>query len=374
VAIKLQSVDEISQSAAGDINASVLNRPIQQLSVNVQILARELETVSASRNIISNSKCTAAVKAGIPVSWSATGKEFEPALSGSRPAVGICTLKHADTMCDVQMGGFIQAIDLTESTGVAIPAAGLYYLSQTTAGKMVNVRPIVGIQHPVMFADGQGGAYLYNSGEYLPLQGLQGIQGIPGATGATGAAGATGATGPAALPSLASGRWYTGPLSYAPAGINANLPGNQLLAIPFAAPGGATIKELGVKILGAGDPGSEGKLGIYKDLNNYPGELLSASNGVFNGGSAGPKSVSVIDTVLTAGQLVWLVVLANSSLMGLFSFDRTSAWAFMGWGDGFADPVIGYAVDFPYATLPSIYPSSANELVSVVPAIFAKVK
>ncbi len=374
MAIKLQSIDEISQAAAGDINASALNKPMQQLSVNIQIIARELETISASRNIISNSKCAATVKVGMPVSWSAPRKEFEPALSGSRPAVGICTLKHADTMCDVQMGGFIQAIDLTESTSLAIPEAGLYYLSQTTAGKMVNVRPIVGIQHPVMFADGQGGAYLYNSGEYLPLQGLQGIQGIPGTAGAPGPTGATGPTGPAALPSLASGRWYTGPLSYAQAGVNSNLPGNQLLAVPFSAPGGATIKELGVKILGAGDPGSEGKLGIYKDLNNYPGDLLSASNGVFNGGSAGPKSVSVSDTVLTAGQLVWLVVLANSSMMGLFSFDRTNAWAFMGWGDGFADPVIGYAKDFTYATLPSTFPGGANEMVSVVPAIFAKVK
>jgi hypothetical protein len=374
VAIVLAPVDSLTQAETGDINASSLNKPLQQLSNNQQLLQQELAAISSNRIIATNNRCVAAVAVGMPVCWWAPTNSFEPAIAGVRPAVGLCIAKHGDVLCDVQMGGYITSIDLTASTGEAIPAAGIYYVSQTTAGLLLSIRPTAGIQHPLLFADGQGGAFLYNAGEYLPLQGLQGIQGIPGTTGAVGATGATGATGPAALPAMASGRWYLGPISFSPMGANANLPGNQLLAVPFAAPGGVTLSELGIKILAAGNPGDEGKLGIYANAGNYPGSLLTAANGVFNGGSAGPKSISITDTVLAAGQLVWLVVLANSSSMGLYSIPKEGAWAYMGWDNGFLDPVLGYAIDYTYSSLPATFPSSANELTAIIPAIFAKVK
>lgn len=374
MSIVLQPITPLTQAETGDLNASTLNRPVQQLDGNIQLLKQELDAIGSNKIIATNNKCASTVKVGMPVCWWSLTSSFEPALAGVRPAVGICIAKHGDVLCDVQMGGYIASIDLTASAGSATPTAGIYYVSQTIAGMLLGVRPTSGIQHPIIFADGQGGAFLYNAGEYLPLQGVQGIQGIPGTAGATGETGATGATGPAALPAMASGRWYLGPISLSPMGANANLPGNTLLAIPFAAPGGATLSELGVKILAAGNPGDEGKLGIYANAGNYPGSLLTAANGVFNGGSAGPKSISITDTVLAAGQLVWLVVLANSSSMGLYSVPKEGAWAFMGWGNGFLDPVLGYSIDYTYSSLPATFPPSANELTAIVPAIFAKVK
>ena len=370
----LKPVDTLSQSDAGDINASTLNRPILQLRDNILLLQQELNSLVGNSNIQLGVKCSSAVSVGSPVSWAMTGTELELALAGSKPCVGLCIAKHGDTLCDIQVGGFIASVDMTESAGVANPPVGLYYLSQTTPGTVSSVRPATGVQHPIFYSNGQGGIYLYNSGEYLPIPGPQGIQGIPGSTGATGAQGATGATGPAALPAMAAGRWYTGPLSYSPNGVNSNLPGNQLIAVPFSAPGGVTLSELGIKILSAGNPGDEGKLGIYADSNNYPGALITAANGVFNGGSAGPKTISIADTVIAPGRLVWLTILANSSQMGLYSTPREAAWAFMGWGNGFMDPVLGYMIDYTYGALPSTFPPSANELTAVIPTVFAKVK
>lgn len=365
------SISFLTPSETGSLSSSVLNRPLTQLAGNVEYLKALVDAGGRVDNLLLGQACTSSVSVGTPVAWNATTKIFEPALAGSKSCLGVCKTKSSATICDVRLLGY-DTIDLTASTGSASPTAGLYYLSQTTAGELSSTRPATGVQQPVLYADGQGGVYLLY-GEYMPLIGPQGIQGIPGAEGATGETGARGATGPAALPSFKSGQWYVSPVSYSPVGVNYTFDGDRMIAVPFSAPGGTTITELAVKVLSAGNPGDEGRLGIYADANYYPGALLTAANGVFNGASGGAKAVSVNETTIAAGQLVWLVMAINSSAMGISSRDRSSAWAFKGWSDGLNDPILGYVADYAYAALPDTFPLNANSLVSVIPSIFAKV-
>lgn len=352
------------------LNASTLNRPVQDVANNVEYLKSILAAITASDNLLSGKPCSSSVSVGTPVAWNATSAMFEPALASTKPSLGICVSKSSATTADIRILGFDQ-IDLTASAGLPAPAAGVYYLSQTTAGQLSSTRPLTGVQQPVLFADGVGGVYLLY-GEYLPLAGPQGIAGATGATGADGATGATGAQGPAALPAFSSQRWYKGPVNYSPTGVNYSYPANKIIAVPFSAPGGASFSDLAVKILQAGNPGDEGRLGIYADNNLYPGSLITAANGVFNGGSAGAKVISISQTSISAGQLVWLVALINSASMGLLSTLKDNAWAFKGWGDGLQDPAIGYMTDNAYGPMPASFPSNADELLAVVPSIFAK--
>jgi hypothetical protein len=177
----------------------------------------------------------------------------------------------------------------------------------------------------------------------------------------------------AALPSFASGQWYAGPLNFAAGGNNHNYAANKIIAVPFAAPGGAVLSDLAVHVMGAGNPGDEGRLGIYVDNGNYPGALLTAANGVYNAASAGAKVVSINNTTIRPGQLVWLVTLINSGAFGLRSTTCTQAWAFKGWENGLREPTIGYMADKAYGSLPGSFPLNADEIIDLIPTIFAKV-
>jgi hypothetical protein len=99
---------------------------------------------------------------------------------------------------------------------------------------------------------------------------------------------------------------------------------------------------------------------------------MTAANGVFNGASAGAKVISVNHTALVAGRLVWLVMAINSSVMGISSRVKDNAWAFKGWSDGLQDPALGYVVARAYGSMPEVFPSNADELITVIPTIYAK--
>mgnify|MGYP000172586894 CR=1 FL=1 len=365
-----EAIRYLTASETSPLNHSILNRPIGDLASNIDYLKQVLDAMSAADNLIQGKRCSTSVSIGTPVAWNSVLSQFEPALAGTKSALGLCVAKSSATIADIRLLGYAQ-IDLTSSTGSAIPSAGLYYLSQTVAGQLDSTRPVTGTQQPVLFADGIGGAYLLY-GEYAPMPGPQGITGATGATGATGDTGPQGASGPAALPVFAHGRWYTSPVNYAPTPVNSNYTANTLVAVPFAAPGGATISDLAVNILSAGNPGDEGRLGIYADSGLYPGDLMTAANGVFNGASAGAKVISVNHTALVAGRLVWLVMAINSSVMGISSRVKDNAWAFKGWSDGLQDPALGYVVARAYGSMPEVFPSNADELITVIPTIYAK--
>jgi hypothetical protein len=364
------AVRYLTAAETSPLNHSILNRPIGDVANNIAYLKAIVEAMGAADNLVQGKPCLSSVAVGMPVAWNSTTAQFEPALAGSKSSLGLCVAKSSATIADVRLLGYA-VINLEASTGAANPTAGLYYLSQTVAGMLEATRPLTGVQQPVLFADGVGGAYLVY-GEYTPMPGPQGIPGATGATGATGNAGEQGASGPAALPVFAHGRWYAGPINYAPTPVNSNYNANTLVAVPFAAPGGAVISDLAVKVLAAGNPGDEGRLGIYADNGLYPGELITAANGVFNGASAGAKVISVNQTTLVAGRLVWLVMAVNSSVMGISSRLKDNAWAFKGWSDGLQDPALGYTINRAYGSMPEVFPSNADELIQVVPTIYAK--
>lgn len=359
---------------AQDVNpleASILNRPLSDLARNVDHIKNVVDSLVASDNLLEGKPCSSSVAVGSPVGWNASAGRFELALAGTRTSLGVCVNKDSDTLCDIRILGYDQ-IDLTASAGSASPSAGLYYLSQTVPGALTTVRPESGVQQPVLYADGQGGVYLLY-GEYMPLAGPQGVTGATGAAGAPGAQGAQGPTGPAALPSFVSGQWYAGPINFAAGGNNHNYGANKIIAVPFAAPGGAVLSDLAVYVMAAGNPGDEGRLAIYSDNGNYPGSLLTAANGVYNAASAGAKVVSINNTTIRPGQLVWLVTLINSGAFGLRSTTCTQAWAFKGWGNGLREPAIGYIADKAYGEVPGTFPLNADEIIDLIPTIFAKV-
>lgn len=362
----------LNDSEVNPLSASVLNRPVADLSRNVDHLKNQIDTLTASDNLLENQSCSSAVSVGTPVGWNPTSAQFEPALAGYRPSLGVCVSKSGSTVCSIRILGF-DTINLTASTGSATPSAGVYYLSQTVAGALSSTRPESGIQQPVLYADGRGGVYLLY-GEYLPLAGPVGSTGSTGAVGATGETGPQGETGPAALPSFTSGQWYVGPINLAAGGFVRDYGANKIVAVPFAAPGGAILSELAVHVMGAGDPGDEGRLGIYSDNGNYPGSLVTAANGVYNAASAGAKVVSINNTIIRPGQLVWLVTLLNSGQFSLRSTASQQAWAFKGWDSGLRDPAIGFIADKAYGAMPGSFPLNGTEITDYIPTIFAKVK
>ena len=235
------NIDFLTQSEVSAQNASIYNRPLNQLAANVEYLRQRLEVLVGTESLLVGRACSSSVLVGSPVGWNPTTGILDLAQAGIRPSIGICISKPTGTTCNVRMVGYDE-ISLVNSTGAINPTAGLYYLSQTIAGQLEATRPSSGVQQPVLYADGQGGLYMMQ-GEYLPQAGPQGIQGIPGTAGATGQQGATGPEGPAALPGLVSGRWYLGPINYSPVGANYAFPAQTLIAVPFAAPGGTTISE-----------------------------------------------------------------------------------------------------------------------------------
>ena len=149
------------------VAAGVTNRPTQQLQQNINYLWEVLSASGlGSTIVIRRATVDASVKVGQPVYFSSSSKAFEQALatvaSGtvdghvvaaeSAQVWGVVLQKLSSTLADILVSGY-SALNLSEAVTGTV-TAGLYYLSGSTPGKLVNTRTPVTI--PVLRADGNG--------------------------------------------------------------------------------------------------------------------------------------------------------------------------------------------------------------------------
>lgn len=149
------------------VAAGVTNRPTQQLQQNINYLWEVLSASGlGSTIVIRRATVDASVKVGQPVYFSSSSKAFEQALAAvasgtvdghvvaaeSAQVWGVVLQKLSSTLADILVSGY-SALNLSEAVTGTV-TAGLYYLSGSTPGKLVNTRTPVTI--PVLRADGNG--------------------------------------------------------------------------------------------------------------------------------------------------------------------------------------------------------------------------
>lgn len=168
-------IDTIRFLSNGDqVEAGVTNQPMRSLEQNVRYLKDLIDTVVRGENVIARDQVVdSAVLVGQPVYFDSTTQTFKQALgnaeldettgsfetSASSQVWGICYEKHSATNADILLHG-IATLDLSNAIDDPIDA-GLYYLSNQTAGKLVSQRPPVGISVMQVGAENEDGENLF---------------------------------------------------------------------------------------------------------------------------------------------------------------------------------------------------------------------
>lgn len=149
------------------VSAGVTNRPTAQLQQNINYIWEVLGASGVGSTIVIRKTAVASsVKVGQPVYFSSVSQVFEQALSAvasgtvngyvvaaeSAQVWGVVLQKLSATSADILVSGY-SALNLSEAVTGTV-TAGLYYLSGSTPGKLVNTRTPVTI--PVLRADGNG--------------------------------------------------------------------------------------------------------------------------------------------------------------------------------------------------------------------------
>jgi hypothetical protein len=150
------------------VAANVVNQPLLDLSERDQYLFDLVTTALLGQQIVARGvTLDASVLVNQPVAYNAGTQQFEPALAvgtvdgggfyvpgAVADCVGLCIAKSNPTLGDLILGGRYET-DLANAVS-GTPAAGRYYVSGTTAGKLTQTRPPVSV--PVLYWDG---AYAY---------------------------------------------------------------------------------------------------------------------------------------------------------------------------------------------------------------------
>lgn len=150
--------NNINHIAPGEpVQAGVVSRPDKVLESRTDYLKERLDAADAGRALIDSSVTVApSVLPGQPVYWNAAEQRYERALAAvtlepatqnfvtqpTADCVGICLKKHSETLGDVVLRGVVDLPELTNAVTGPI-TAGRYYLSATSAGKLVKQRPSV---------------------------------------------------------------------------------------------------------------------------------------------------------------------------------------------------------------------------------------
>jgi hypothetical protein len=156
-------------------NESVLegvpNRVFEQIHENVRYLSDVIEAAATGSTIFARSVSVEAdALVGMPVYYNPDTQQFERALGATRtdattgllltaPSAdvwGVVHTKHNSTLADLLLYGYA-SLDISNAVDVAV-AAGTYYLSGVTAGKMTRSRPPLAV--PVLRSDGAGNVFV----------------------------------------------------------------------------------------------------------------------------------------------------------------------------------------------------------------------
>lgn len=148
-------------------NAGNVSRPSRDLAGNQQYLKEWLDAADLGETVVAHEvTIEPALAVGEPAYWDSTNQRYGQALAAvetnadgdlvlaeSAECVGILGVKHSETLGTIILGGRI-AVDLTNvaTAESGSPAAGRYFLSGTTAGRLTRQRPGVGIS--VLYYDG----------------------------------------------------------------------------------------------------------------------------------------------------------------------------------------------------------------------------
>ncbi len=151
------------------VGASVANRPVGELAQLVAMLEARVIAAQAGATVYSRDRSISPdAGVGSPVYFNAALQRFDPAVSAvtiddtgalavseSSGVWGIVASKTNSTLGDILLYG-CDTIDLSAAVEVGTPiAAGVYYLSPSSPGKLTRRKPPVPI--PVLRYDGVGG-------------------------------------------------------------------------------------------------------------------------------------------------------------------------------------------------------------------------
>jgi hypothetical protein len=143
-------IDVIADGEA--VNASITNRPINQLQENIQFLKTVLDDTAASQAIFDRSATLeSTVLVGQPVYYNTSNSRYEQALAdgtAKERVVGICYSKTNSTLGDILLAGAVE-LDISNALGGAL-VYGPYWLSNADAGEVVDTKPAIAIM--VLFA------------------------------------------------------------------------------------------------------------------------------------------------------------------------------------------------------------------------------
>lgn len=141
------------------VDAGVTNRPIRQLVNNVNHVKALLDLAALGQNLVLHDKTVKSdVNVGQPVHFNAQTLQFEKALAqvdadptteqlvttASAQVWGVVLRKHNATKADILLRG-VAEFDLSAAVSGTV-TAGLYYLSASEPGKLVQTRPPVGVR------------------------------------------------------------------------------------------------------------------------------------------------------------------------------------------------------------------------------------
>lgn len=154
--------------AQGDpVSPAVANAPLQTLDGNVRYLRDLLDALETSAALFARAvPVEAGALVGMPVYWNAAAARFERGLARAEVSAvagalltaesarvwGVVATKHTATSADLVLAGYA-TVDLSAAVD-APAAAGTYYLSGTTPGRLTPQRPPVSVA--VLRADGAG--------------------------------------------------------------------------------------------------------------------------------------------------------------------------------------------------------------------------
>jgi hypothetical protein len=150
------------------------NRPMRQLDQNIKYLWDVIQAAGLGSTVWAREQTIEPdAKIGMPVYYNPTTQRFERALANvetdgttgeiltaqSSQVWGIIGIKHNATLADLLLYGY-DDIDVSEALGDPggeVPA-GLYHLSNQTAGFLTTTKPPVSV--PVLRADGNGNVFV----------------------------------------------------------------------------------------------------------------------------------------------------------------------------------------------------------------------
>lgn len=144
---------------AAPVRAGEVNRPLRQLDQNAKHIWDAFQAAATGSTVYSRRVTVEAeAKVGMAVYMDATAQSFKRGLafaevdnttgvvstSPSSQIWGVVAVKHNATLADILLFG-IADIDISQATTDGAPAAGVYYLSGASPGKLLRQKPPVSV-------------------------------------------------------------------------------------------------------------------------------------------------------------------------------------------------------------------------------------